>query len=77
MLNPALLINKRIRSVKVRSQRYINNEEEPRDKISHDTLAKDEMVLVEASPPMRQRFRLIAQRFRIITIEKKNRKNKQ
>ena len=75
MINPTALINKRIKNVKFRSGRYIKNKDEPKDKISHDTLANDEIVLVEDSPRMRRKFRLVAQKFRIITIQKKRRRN--
>jgi len=75
MLNPAVLINKRIKSVKFHPGRYIKNVDEPRDNVSHDTLANDEAILIEDSPPMRRRFRVIAKKFRIITIQKRNRIN--
>ena len=81
MLNPANLIrNRQRRSVTARSQRFIKNQDEPRDHPSHDSLPNDETVLVENSPSMRRRFRLIAQRIRIISIygiNKKTRNNKE
>jgi hypothetical protein len=72
MLNPTSLINKHIRSVKVRSQYYIKNRNEPKDNLSHDTLANDETILTESSAPMRRRFRHIAQQIRIIKKAKHN-----
>jgi hypothetical protein len=69
MFSPAALIkNKKHKTIKIRSQKYIKNHAEPGDKPSHDSLNKDEAVLVENSPLMRRRFRLIAQRIRIINI---------
>ena len=55
-------------SGKLRGQSYIKNQDEPKDEPAYDSLAKDETVLVENSPEMRQRFRQIAKRIRIITI---------
>ena len=69
MFSPAALLrNKRRGTIKVRSQKYIKNQAEPGDKPSHDSLNRDETVLVESSPIMRRRFRFIAQRMRIINI---------
>ena len=56
------------RRVRVRSQFYINNQKEPKDNSSHDTLARNETVLIDTSPNMRGRFRSIAQRIRIIRL---------
>lgn len=70
MLNPTTKLNNRIKSIKVCSQRYIKNTDEPHDSLSHDTLAKDEAILVEDMPVMKRRFRLIAKNFRIIRIKK-------
>ena len=55
-------------SAKFRGQSYIKNQDEPRDEPAFDSLNKDETVLVENSPLMRQRFRQIAKRIRIISI---------
>lgn len=55
-------------SVKLRSRSYIKNQDEPKDEPAYDSLAKDETVLIENSPVMRQRFRQIAKRIRIISI---------
>lgn len=55
-------------NVKFRGQSYIKNQNEPKDEPAFDALAKDETVLVENSPLMRQRFRQIAKRIRIISI---------
>ncbi len=71
MLHRTSKPNKRIKSIKVRSQRYIKNTEEPRDSTSRDTLAKDETILVEDMPVMKRRFRLIAKNVRIIRFKKK------
>lgn len=69
MFSPlALIKNKGHRTVKVRKQRFIRNHAEPSDELSHDTLNKNETVLVEDSPIMRRRFRRIAQRIRIIHL---------
>ena len=69
MFSPVTLFKtKKQRTVKIRSQKFIKNQAEPSDKTSHDKLNKDETVLVEDSPHMRRRFRLIAQRIRIINI---------
>ena len=56
------------RNVKFRGQSYIKNQDEPKDEPAYDALAKDETVLIENSPVMRQRFRQIAKRIRIISI---------
>lgn len=64
-----------MRSIKVRSRYYINNKNEPKDQLSHDTLAKDEAVLTESSAPMKRRFRHIAMQLRI--IKKKNRNDRE
>ena len=62
------------RNLKTRSKEYIKNQAEPTDKPHHDSLNKDETVLHEDSPIMRRRFRLIAQRIRIINIHGINKK---
>ena len=75
MLRPASLINdKPYRTLKARSRRYLKNTDEPKDKPSHDLPLKGEQILVENSPIMRQRFRLIASRIRVIKVHgiKKN-----
>jgi hypothetical protein len=69
-----LLSNKKHRTVKVRKQNFIRNQGEPSDEVSHDSLNKDETVLVEDSPIMRRRFRRIAQRIRIIHLHGVNKK---
>jgi hypothetical protein len=75
MFSPAALIkNKKRKTIKVRKQNYIKNQTEPGDKPSRDSLNKDETVLVENSPLMRRRLRLIAQRIRIINIHGINKK---
>ena len=69
MFSPVTLFKtKKQRTIKIRSQKFIKNQSEPLDKTAHDTLNKDETVLVEDSLRMRRRFRLIAQRIRIINI---------
>ncbi len=70
MLNPTHKIDKRTKSKK-HAQNYINATGEPRDHLSHDTLAKDEAILTGDMPAMKRRFRLIAKNFRIIRINKK------
>lgn len=70
LLNP----NTKRKTIKIRKQNYIKNQAEPLDRPSHDTLNKDEHVLVENSSVRRQRFRLIAQRIRIINIHGINKK---
>lgn len=71
MLNPVELIkNKQPKIIKVRLQRYFKNRDEPRDNPLHDSPLKGETTLVENSPIMRQRFRDIAQRIRVIRINK-------
>jgi hypothetical protein len=65
---------KRERRVRVRSQYYINNQREPKDNSNHDTLARNETVLLEKSPNMRGRFRNIAQRIRLIRLAGINQK---
>jgi hypothetical protein len=62
------------KTIKIRKQNYIKNQAEPLDKPSHDTSKKDESVLIENSPIMRHRFRLIAQRIRIINTHGINKK---
>ena len=59
---------KPFRNLKLRSQRYLNNIGEPKDKVVYDTPKHDETVLVEDSPAMRRKFRVIAQRIRVIKI---------
>lgn len=51
---------------KVRTRQYINNTDEPRDNLSHDSLANNETILVENSMFIKQRFRGIAQKIRRI-----------
>ena len=79
MFRPASLrINDHYRKLKNRSQRYIKNSEEPKDKPSHDLPLQNEQVLVENTPLMKNRFRHIAQRLRVIKeygIKDKNRNN--
>lgn len=75
MFSPAGSIkNRKHKTIKVRKQNYIKNQAEPHDKPSRDSLNKDEAVLVSNSPIMRRRFRLIAQRIRIINIHGINKK---
>jgi hypothetical protein len=69
----ASIKNKQPLIIKERLQRYLKNRKEPTDNPSHDSLQKDETVLVENSPLMRQRFRGIAHRMRIIRIDKNKR----
>ena len=59
---------KRPKSIKVRSQHYIKNRDEPKDDPSRDASTKNEAVLVQDSPDMRRDFRSIAKRIRIIKI---------
>ena len=62
-------LNKKLqKNVKFRGQSYIKNQDEPKDEPAFDALAKNETVLIENSPVMRQRFRQIAKRIRIISI---------
>jgi len=69
MFSPiAMFTHKKQKTIVVRSQKFIKNQDEPVDTIASDTLNKDEIVLVEDSPRMRRRFRLIAQRIRIIHV---------
>jgi hypothetical protein len=75
VFDPAnLLKNTKRKTIKIRKQNYIKNQAEPTDRPSHDLSNKEEPVLVENSPIMRQRFRLIAQRIRIINIHGINKK---
>ncbi|HEY4963465.1 MAG TPA: hypothetical protein VIH90_02085 [Candidatus Saccharimonadales bacterium] len=67
---------KRERRVKVRSQYYINSQREPNDNVSHDTLPRNEAVLLEKSPNMRGRFRNIAQKIRLIRLSAIKQKTK-
>lgn len=60
--------NKKPRNVKVRTQNFIKNNGEPLDKAANDTPTSEEVVLVQNSPVMRQRFRQIASRIRIINV---------
>lgn len=61
-------------TIRIRKQNFIKNQAEPLDQLSHDTANKDESILVEDSPAMRRRFRLIAQRIRIINVYGVNKK---
>lgn len=56
---------------KVRTLQYINNVDEPRDRLSRDSLPNDETVLVGHSSFMRLRFREIAQKIRRIKTFKR------
>ena len=67
MLNPTYFMKKNLH-LKLGAKKYIKNRDEPKDESAYDSLAKDETVLVENSPLMRQRFRQIAKRIRIISI---------
>lgn len=67
MLNHTYFIKKKLH-IKLRAKNYIKNNDEPKDEPAYDSLAKDETVLVENSPLMRQRFRQIAKRIRIISV---------
>jgi len=64
----SLVKYKLLRSPKLRPQRYLKNLNEPKDKVAHDSSKHDETVLVEDSLVMRQKFRNIAQRIRIIKV---------
>lgn len=66
MLNPTYFVKKKL-YVKHSAKNYIKNVDEPKDESAYDSLAKDETVLLENSPLMRQRFRQIAKRIRIIS----------
>lgn len=59
---------KKNRINKVKSKNYLRNKTEPIDNPTHDSLANDETVLVENSALMRNDFRSIAKRLRIIRI---------
>ncbi len=61
---------KPLMSLKLRSQRYLKNRGEPKDKLSHDSAKQDETVLTENSPVMRQNFRQVAQRIRAIRVNR-------
>ncbi len=69
MIDPAkLLKNTKFKSIRIRKQNYIKNQAEPADRPSNDSSNKTEAVLTENSSIRRRRFRLIAQRIRIINI---------
>jgi hypothetical protein len=70
MFRAKLSINNTLKNhLKGRTQHYLNNFQEPKDNVSHDSPIKDEKVLTGDSSIMRHKFRGIAQRIRFIRLQ--------